>query len=475
MTMKALFVLISTAAASALLWLLYLLLFSRVNRFQFNRFFLLSSLLFSILLPLTAPLITISSPSISYIKHDIVDFLTINPIIIYSNDVTDILTDRSVISTGNNLDIVKKILTVYGIGVIITSIIFIIKLRKIITQIIRGKKVKKDSYTIIYTNNNFGFYSFFNYMFLPDENTEEVIKIHELSHIRHKHSYDIIFIEIMKIIQWFNPFMYMYNKELQSLHEYIADSDVLTENVNKKDYMMLIMQQCTAVEYSVLSNNFSLVLIKKRIKMMTKNKKKPIVWRVIASMPIIALLFIFSTRTMAQDNAEKQNDDSLYKTSYHDAYSFADAVNNSTDRVRLEATNDESLRVTLQNGVEFDLTVNGGFYINNDSIYPVADELPQFPGGMEEMVKFIADNIKYPEAALENNIEARVYIQFVIEKDGSISNAKSLKEQGYGLDKEAIRVVSSMPKWTPGKSKGEIVRSQFTIPVVYKLNNKVEE
>ena len=108
--------------------------------------------------------------------------------------------------------------------------------------------------------------------------------------------------------------------------------------------------------------------------------------------------------------------------------------------------------------------------VGQDSIYRVTEVMPQYPGGPNEMMKYIQENIKYPQSAKDNKIEGRVFVSFVVEKDGSITNAAVMRGIDKECDAEALRVVASMPKWTPGQHKGENVRTQFTIPIYYKFN-----
>ena len=102
-------------------------------------------------------------------------------------------------------------------------------------------------------------------------------------------------------------------------------------------------------------------------------------------------------------------------------------------------------------------------------IFTVVENDPEFPGGMEALYKFLRDNIKYPQLARDNNITGRVYVTFVVERDGSIANPRVLKDIGGGCGAEAVRVVKSMPKWTPGKQRGKAVRVQFNLPVSFNL------
>ena len=106
----------------------------------------------------------------------------------------------------------------------------------------------------------------------------------------------------------------------------------------------------------------------------------------------------------------------------------------------------------------------------NDMVFDVVEVMPQYPGGQIAMMKYIMENIKYPEQAMKEGIQGRVTVRFIVEKDGSISNVKPVLSVHPLLDKEAVRVVESMPKWSPGKQNGKPVRVRFNVPVMFKLN-----
>ena len=107
--------------------------------------------------------------------------------------------------------------------------------------------------------------------------------------------------------------------------------------------------------------------------------------------------------------------------------------------------------------------------VEDDAIFVVAENAPEFPGGSDSLYAYIARNIKYPEAAKKEKIEGRVFVTFVIEKDGQVSSAKILRDIGGGCGEEAIRVVKNMPKWKPGTQRGKPVRFQFNLPVSFML------
>ena len=106
----------------------------------------------------------------------------------------------------------------------------------------------------------------------------------------------------------------------------------------------------------------------------------------------------------------------------------------------------------------------------NDMVFDVVEVMPQFPGGQIAMLQYLMKNIKYPEQAMKEGIQGRVTVRFIVEKDGSISDVKPVLSVHPLLNKEAVRVVKSMPKWTPGKQNGKPVRVRFNLPVMFKLN-----
>ena len=106
-----------------------------------------------------------------------------------------------------------------------------------------------------------------------------------------------------------------------------------------------------------------------------------------------------------------------------------------------------------------------------DEIFVVVEQQPEFPGGTTALMKFLGDNIKYPVIAQENGIQGRVIANFVVERDGSISDVQIIRGQDPSLDKEAVRVIKTMPKWKPGQQRGKPVRVRFTLPVVFRLQN----
>ena len=425
-----------TFIATIVLYYTYKLLFGKCNRFEICRITLLTMSVFAVVFPFIS--IEISEPLPEY-------FLTLDNIEILNDNNVNVEAENV---NNNSLSFIQIISLVYIIGVVISFVKIIFNIYKI-RKIKMGKKQEIiDGFKVIYTSENHIPFSFFNNIFIPD-NTNPLILKHEMSHVKHRHSLDIILMEIMISFQWFNPFIYKMKKELQGLHEYIADNETIENETDKSNYMMLLLQQCTADDYNAIANNFSFLLTKKRIVMITqKQKTKRMVIRMLLTLPVFALLILLNTQC---DNPKPQNQ--------------VRGIDVSTE---YDVESDGDKTITKESVT---VTVTGNF--PNDTVYNVATKMPQFPGGPNELMKYLGENIKYPQSAIDNKIEGRVFVSFVVEKDGYVTNAEVLRGIDKNCDAEAQRVVSSMPKWKPGINEdGDPVRCKFTVPVVFKLNNK---
>ena len=520
--------LLPIAATIAVLWLVYRLLFRNSNRLHFNRFFLLTSMLLALAMPLLGLLSGMEVPQMVTLKQNVFNTTMLNEVIV-TPDGQPVLPEVSVTTTTpSRFSVWQVIGGIYFIGVAVMALLFLIKLGRLVALIIRSPKRKMSDCTAVFTGREQGSFSFFRYAFFPTENVDPDIMRHELSHIEHHHSWDILFAELMMVLQWFNPFIYLYKKELQSLHEYQADRDVVATGVDKKNYMMLILQQCTAVDFSGMSNNFSLILTKKRIKMITKNEKaKGLWWRLLATLPVLAVLLIANTKVAAQEQKPDKNDISI-QIGWFEIYddnglpmnlSDTTIYNEDGSYVKFETTeapdpiSGEIRSKTTVVGYNSDGTLNENFQFHlsamekhgdttlytvdpftlsadnfnlkilttednpvqvmekdPDTVFQIVDEMPQFPGGEKALTDYMANNVKYPEEAKNKNIAGRVFASFVVEKDGSVNEVKVLRGIGGGCDEEAVRVIKSMPKWKPGIQKGKPVRVSFQMPFMFKLD-----
>ena len=517
--------LLPIAATVAVLWLVYRLLFRNSNRLRFNRFFLLTSLLLALAMPLLGLLSGLEVPQMATLKQSLFSGFMLKEIIV-TPDGQPVLPEVTVVTEApSRFSVWQVVAGIYLIGVGVMTLLFLIKLGRLVVLIIRSPKRKMDGCTAVFTGREQGSFSFFRYAIFPNENVDPDILRHEISHIEHHHSWDILFAEVMMILQWFNPFIYLYKKELQSIHEYQADRDVVATGVDKKNYMMLILQQCTAVDFSGMSNNFSLILTKKRIKMITRNEKaKGLWWRLLATLPVLAILLVANTKVAAQekkaadqpitvemgafelysddgfpiqlkDTVIYNEDGSYVKCETSDAFDpisgeprkkmtitthNADGTTADNMNLHWEIDGDVTRYIaepfSISSGESLLILAEGlselGDAANADTVYNIVEQMPEFPGKEKAMMEFVTNNIHYPEEAKENGVEGRVFVGFVVEKDGSINEVKVLKGIGHGCDEEAVRVVKAMPKWKPGMQDGKPVRVHYNMPFYFKLTEK---
>ena len=136
-----------------------------------------------------------------------------------------------------------------------------------------------------------------------------------------------------------------------------------------------------------------------------------------------------------------------------------------TETIEINTEDDKDVEVVIAPPVEAPVEEE-----EEEVIFVVVESMPEFPGGQQALFKYIGENIKYPVIAQENGIQGRVICQFVVEKDGKVSDIQVVRSSGEAsLDKEAVRVINSMPKWKPGKQRGSAVRCAFTVPIIFKL------
>lgn len=274
-------------------------------------------------------------------------------------------------------------------------------------------------------------YSFFKHIVVGtrglDEEEMRCILAHESEHVSRNHSLDIVCMRLVCCVMWFNPFAWMMLHELRSVHEYQADAAVA--DGDNKDYLRLLYRQTTGFGYGHITNKFHSINLKKRITMMKRKKTRFGAWKTLAALPVAALLMMVGCKPATEKAVDQE--EIPFEYSGEDKSAPMDA--------------------------------------DTDQVFQVVEVDPEFPGGMEALTKYLSENIKYPEQAKKDKIQGKVYISFVVEKDGSVADAKVLRGIGGGCDEEALRVVNAMPKWTPGKQRNTPVRVQFNLPIVFKL------
>ena len=409
--------LLKVNAGIALFYAFYKLFCQRDTFFQWRRIALLSFLGISFLYPLL----------------DIQDWVMEQPAIYELADYYTVLMNTEEVTAApvayeapQRPDLLTIFTYLYYIGVIVMSVRFIIQLASICHIRWKSQAVYLNGQRIISLPSEANPFSFFGWIFLYlpqlEEESQEEILMHEQTHARQWHSVDVIVSEIANIVCWFNPFSWLLKGEIRLNLEYLADNQVAQTLNDSKQYQYHLLGLAHTNSKTGLYNNFNVSQIKHRIIMMNKKRTRT-VSRIKYALfaPLAAALLIVSNISCTSTENKK-----------------------------------DSTEATESRAVE-------------GEVFQVVEEMPEFPGGMGECMKFLSKNIKFPAQAAENGIQGRVIIQMVVTKEGDIAEAKVVRGVDPLLDAEALRVINSMPKWKPGKQRGEAVNVKYTIPVMFKL------
>ena len=280
-------------------------------------------------------------------------------------------------------------------------------------------------------------FSFFGWIFMhpslhtPEE--QEEILDHELAHVRQHHSVDVLLSELHCIVCWFNPIVWLMKREVRSNLEYLADAHVLARGYNRKLYQVHLLALSCPMALSNLYNHFNVSPLKKRIHMMNKKKSNEAGYlKFLLFLPLCTLISsIINADAWATTHSPQQ----------HTNMALSQQMPNRDEVVRKDTA----------------------------CVFGMVDEMPQFPGGFSAMMNYVGQNIKYPAEAVAKGLEGRVVVQFVVDKEGNLQDVKVIKGIDPLLDQEAVRVISSMPQWIPGKQKGKAVNVQFNMPLQFQI------
>jgi len=428
--------LLQSAAILAVLYSVYWLFLRKDTFFHVNRFYLLTSLLLSLVIPL--------------IDFQLLNSGPVYPVIVLLDPV--LITPEKMEKVASvHLTWFEILGVIYLTGVAIFTLRLIAQLIQLMALIRRRKVVRQDGANIVFVDKGYSPFSFFNLIFIRKEyyidgKLTPVIE-HEKIHIRQYHTLDLLLIEIATIIQWFNPFVWLLGRSVKSLHEFLADEGVLNQGFHKSDYQTLILNEAMGFQINNLTNNFNVSLLKKRIKMMTKTRSAS--WssiKVMMALPVLlAVVFLFA--------AGKVNTLSAQETQQK-----------AKQAEQQKATQYEQQKAISQNKPS-----------QEDSVFRVVETMPKYPGGQDAMIQYLVTNIKYPDEAKKQNIKGTVFVKYIVEKDGAITHTEIIRGIGGGCDEEAVRVVSSMPRWSPGKDNGKPVRVEYALPIKFALDDKAGE
>lgn len=412
-----------------LFYALYKLVCTRDTFFRSRRFILIVSLV----LPFILPFIDVREWLES---RDRMIMLTHFD---YSAVLPEIVVGSEAVETGNRVFVLSEwIGYLYLAGVVVLLVRLAVQAFSLYRLIVRMPEKEINGVRIKCLNDPSGPFSFFGWIFMnpaavkEDEISE--ILTHEMAHVKQHHSVDVLLAEMVSICCWMNPFAWLLKREVRLNLEFLADRKVMEAGFATKSYQYHLLGLAYNHKYG-LSNNFNFSHLKQRIIMMNKKKSN-------AAGHIKYALFVLPAFALL----------------------VAGNISCSQDASQTEDAKEEVVAPVSPEAKEAPADSTA-----KEEVFMVAEKMPEFPGGMKEMLKFLQENVKYPENAMKNNVQGRVIVQFVIEKDGTPTEFKVARSVDPDLDAEALRVLQTMPKWKPGMQRGKIVRVKFTVPVSFKL------
>ena len=424
---------LKSAACLAVFYLFYKLLMSRDTFHRFNRFALLGLLVLSSLLPLVEA--SVNSPAA--VQETM---LTLEQLLLLA-DIQPEGESMAAATPSATVLWLRAALLVYLTGIVFFIVRNLCSLARLGRLIRQGKREALDSYLpdrkeknvrLVVHDYDIAPFSWMHWIVIARKDLEEngrEILIHELAHIRNRHSWDLLLADLCIFVQWFNPAAWLLKQELQNIHEYEADETVLREGVNARNYQMLLIKKAVGTRLYSMANSFNHSSLKKRITMMLKEKSNP--WaraKYLYILPLAALAVTAFARPEVSAVADEISAVKVIAPAVHD-----------------------SIQPNVQPAVAAPSSA--------------LDQMPEFPGGMEALNTYLRNNIRYPQEAQKAGIQGRVIIQFIVSKDGSITDAEVVESVDPQLDAEGLRLIKNMPRWKPGMRKGQAIRVKQTLPI----------
>ena len=469
-------------------YLFYRLLLSSETFHRFNRIALLSILLLSCLLPLVE--VTVEKQTEVHQTMMTLEQWLMLADMMNAESTAELQAEEVTVTW------IQVALLVYLVGILFFAFRNGYSLLKLGGLLRSGRKEQLEKYTggkekviLIVHDRDIAPFSWMKYIVISqkdlDENGREIL-IHELAHIQNRHSWDLLVADICIFFQWFNPASWLLKQELQNIHEYEADETVIEKGVDAKQYQLLLIKKAVGTRLYSMANSFNHSKLKKRITMMLKEKSNP--WaklKYLYILPVAAIAVTAFARPEISETAEeisrmsdalgieqasllfsRLHDISAVKVNDLTAIVEAKAAKTTEEAVQMSTVLKDTAKPVEVKYIPTEVTDK----LKGTPLYEVVEQMPEFPGGgMAAALEYIQKNMQYPESAKENGTQGRAMVQFVVDKEGNVTEPKVIRSVDKELDAEAIRLVKSMPKWKPGMQKGQAVAVKYTMPVLFKL------
>jgi TonB family protein len=492
--------LIEASIGLVLFYAVYYFLLRKETNFHFNRVYLLVALIGSI----AFPLINLSVFQQAATLPSLAD-------VIPTYWLPEVVIGGTVIEN-ESFSGWQIAFSIYVVGISLLLLRLLMQLVNLLRYIQQAQvKLVNDTYVLEVADDKPTF-SFFKYIFigqshlLSEEEKKDILE-HERVHATRYHSLDILLVNVLGILFWFNPIIYFYKKTLVQLHEFEADSRAVADKEVNQYCSLLARVALHSAEFPI-ANHFNNSLTLKRIAMIKTIKHSISNWKK-ALLPLIVVLLFMAIACEDQvmsDIKEVAKTSSIttdYPQEVKKAVDEIKAKNKSAevlvmgvipgDNTALENLDKQMkadqirsvhiIKPTQSSGTyESYIIIEKGEQLNSlaelsstdDRVFTLVEQHPEFPGGLPALREFLSTNIRYPEVARNAGVQGTTFVQFIVSEDGSISDVSIIKGVSPECDAEAMRVVGLSPKWIPGKQSGQNVKVRFVLPIKFATGTSTE-
>ncbi len=447
--------------------------------------------------------------------------------------------------------IADALLWVYLTGMSVAAFMTVVTAIRLVRLVSSGERHVIGTYVLVVTDNEgVAPFSWWRYVVMSREDYDEsgdVVLLHELRHLCGHHWVDLLFAQLVVVLQWFNPAAWLMREELKTVHEYQADEAVMRSGADVRQYQMLLIKKAVGARFPSLANSLNHSKLKKRITMMYQSKSKAsgrlralalvpafAVAAAVINLPAVASVIADASDAQVSYSDSKVKDDARQIKIVDDvkvvgssgnvadgsseASSSLDSMkiyvngqrvlpqefnemspdviasidvdkSKSTIHVILKKSGDDGnadIKLTgkpvsviavrsekKDDGSEMK-TKSTNIEVSSEPVTAV-EVMPRYPGGEAEMMKFLAMNLRYPEAAMKSGKSGRVVVRFVVSKTGKVENPEIMRGISPELDAEALRVVGTLPDFIPGQSDGKPVACHYALPISFSLTGGDEK
>ncbi len=428
----------------SIIWIVFYVIYffgmKKLTFFNNNRLYLLFSLILGIVVPILAPRLIVEKP-------ELLQFENLQTITYYASP--EVIVEKT-----DWKNIAENILKALYFIVSITMFVrFMNGLKNIYKLYRNGTKEMIGGCEFVYNEKPHLPFSFFNKVFLSKSTSfgEELNKVikHEIAHIKQWHTIDVMFIEILHILFWFNPILLLYKRSLKESHEYIADR-YATDNENKREYINFLVNTAVSdLELSLVNSFFNSQLLN-RITMLKSNQssKKYLVRYALLLPMLAAFTYLLASSKISHLSTEISS-------------TVNSSVNNDTIPLKNLVSKTEKMDATAKDFIDVQPIIIADCE-DNDEV-KCSDKI---------LMRFLASNVKYPKSAKEDNVQGNLVVGFIVNTKGKIENPTIVKSIRPDIDAEGLKIISLLNEtytWKPGRSNGRAVDVHYALPINFRL------